>query len=93
MILPVVTIFLIFKQKYSAAFWSNIGVMALFMTVGYSGIFPYMSPGITISDGMASLLTLKIMTLVVIVFLPLVLGYQAWKFYKFRYKITESYFD
>jgi len=30
---------------------------------------------------------------VVIVFLPVVLFYQGWKFYKFRKKLTSAYFD
>lgn len=93
MLMPVLSIFFLFRKKYRAAFFSNISVIALFMLVGYTGIFPFMSPGITIFDGMASFLTLKIMTIVVIVFLPIVLWYQGWKFYKFRHKIKESYFD
>jgi len=93
MIFPVITIISVFKNKWIYAFGSNILAIALFMIVGYTGIFPYMTPGVTIADGMASFLTLKIMTGVVIVFLPVILWYQGWKFYKFRHKITEEYFE
>ena len=64
----------------------------MFIITGYTGIFPYMSPGITVYDGMASQLALTIMTWVAAVFVPLVIGYQGWKYYRFRYKVTEDYF-
>lgn len=65
----------------------------MFMIVGYTGIFPYMSPGVRVVDGMASELTLQIMTVVALIFVPLVLGYQGWKFFRFSYKINTKYFD
>lgn len=88
----VLTVFFVFKKNYVWGFVTNTLAMALFMITGYVGIFPYMAPGITVYDGMASELTLTIMTWVAAIFVPLILCYQGWKFWRFRYKITESYF-
>lgn len=93
MLLPVLTIISVLKKKLTLAFITNCLTMALFMILGFVGLFPYMSPGVTLYEGMASHLTLKIMTGVVIVFLPIVLGYQAWKFYRFSKKLTVAFFD
>ena len=93
MALPVATIVFIRMKRWPWALASNCLALGLFMITGYTGIFPYMAPGITVYDGMASELTLTIMTWVAVVFVPLVLGYQGWKFWRFRYKITESYFQ
>lgn len=92
MLLPVATVVFGRMKKYKLALLTNSLALAMFIITGYVGIFPYMAPGITISDGMASQLTLTIMTWVAVVFVPLVLCYQGWKFYRFRYTITEDYF-
>lgn len=92
MIAPLITVFGILKKHYVLSFVTNSLTVVLFLITGYVGIFPYMAPGITVVDGMASQLTLTIMTWVAAVFVPLVLGYQGWKFYRFRHKITESFF-
>lgn len=90
---PIATIYFTYKKSYGLALTSNSLSIALFMITGYSGIFPYMAPGITVADGMASELTLQIMTVVAAIFVPIVLGYQGWKFLKFSYKINTRYFE
>jgi len=92
MLLGIATVLLILKKSYLWGLVSNSLAISLFMITGYVGIFPYMAPGITLYDGMASQLTLSIMTWVAAVFVPLVLVYQGWKYYRFSYKITEDYF-
>jgi cytochrome bd ubiquinol oxidase subunit II len=37
--------------------------------------------------------SLKVMTVVVIIFLPLVLGYQTWTYYVFRRRVSRSDFQ
>ena len=37
--------------------------------------------------------SLKVMTVVVIIFLPLVLGYQAWTYYVFRRRVSREEFE
>lgn len=92
MAMPIVTVIAALKKKYVLAFITNTSALAFFLITGYAGIFPYMAPGITVYDGMASQLTLTIMTWVAAVFVPLVLVYQGWKFYRFRHKITAGFF-
>ncbi len=92
MLVPIATIVFGRQKKYRLALITNSLALALFLITGYTGIFPYMSPGITVYDGMASQLALTIMTWVAAVFVPLVIGYQGWKYYRFRYTITEDYF-
>lgn len=58
----VAVVFFVWRKHYTAAFVANVLVMALFLITGYVGIFPYMAPGITVYKGMASELTLTIMT-------------------------------
>jgi len=92
MLAAITTVIAVLKNKYVLAFVTNCLALALFIITGYAGIYPYMAPGITIYDGMASQLTLSIMTWVAAFFVPLILGYQGWKFYRFRHKITEGFF-
>lgn len=92
MLIPIATIVFGRQKKYRLALITNSLALALFLITGYTGIFPYMSPGITVYDGMASQLALTIMTWVAAVFVPLVIGYQGWKYYRFNYKVTEDYF-
>ncbi len=92
MLIGIVNLILVFKKSYVWALVTNSLIIAMFLITGYVGIFPYMAPGITVYDGMASQLTLTIMTWVAAFFVPLVLAYQGWKFWRFRYKITEGYF-
>ncbi len=92
MVMPILTIIALRKKRYRQAFITNTLLMVFFLVTGYTGIFPYMAPGITVYDGMASKMTLTIMTWVAAVFVPLILGYQGWKFWRFRYTITEDYF-
>lgn len=92
MLCGVGTVIFVWRKNYKLAFITNALVLALFLITGYVGIFPYMAPGITVYDGMASQLTLTIMTWVAAVFVPLILAYQGWKFWRFRYTITQDYF-
>ncbi len=91
--LPVVTVLLLWKRRHGWGFLANLAAIGAYMTTGFVGLYPYMTPGVTLFEGMASLKTLQVMTTVVGIFLPLVLGYQAWKFYHFRYAISAEYFD
>lgn len=91
MILPFLTIYAACKGRIILGFVSNILSIAMFMIVGFVGIFPYMIPGVTAYDGRASELTLKIMAIVAAIFVPLILAYQGWKFYRFRKKIDSKY--
>lgn len=95
--IPVVTVLVsllavlfAYKKKVWLAFLSSLLVPALLVTTGYTAIFPYIVPssidpqyGITLYDAASSQYTLTVMFYSALVFVPLVLCYQAWKFWYF----------
>lgn len=62
--------------------------MALFPRVAISSLDPAFS--LTIYNASSSDYTLRIMSIVALVFLPLVLTYQGWSYYVFRQRVTED---
>jgi len=64
---------------------------------GVIGLYPNMFPSnidatysLTAHNSASSPLTLKIMLIVVIVFVPIVLAYQGWTYSLFKGKVTEE---
>ncbi len=77
------------------AFWAGavtiIGVTAGFFASLYPNVMPSsLDPkySLTISNASASPYTLKVMTIVALVLVPVVLVYQAWTYYTFRQRIS-----
>lgn len=98
-LVTVLTVFFIYKRKTGLAFTFGLLTPALIIATGYSAIFPYMIPssidpkyGITLYDAMSSQNTLSVMFIAALIFVPIVLAYQSWKFWYFakdRSKKTE----
>jgi cytochrome d ubiquinol oxidase subunit II len=64
---------------------------------GVTGLFPNLIPSsidpkysLTIYNSSSSPYTLKIMTVVALVFVPAVIAYQAWNYWVFRKKIDPN---
>lgn len=81
-------------NRKSAFLASGTSVAAIVLTGGFS-LFPFLLPSstnpsasLTVWDASSSQLTLFLMLLAVIVFLPIVLAYTAWVFRILRGKIT-----
>ncbi len=77
------------------AFWAGavtiIGVTAGFFASLYPNVMPSsLNPkySLTIYNASASPYTLKVMTIVAVVLVPVVLVYQAWTYYTFRQRIS-----
>ncbi len=75
---------------------SGASLAGVILTVGFA-IFPFLLPsssvpdaGLTLWDASSSHLTLWIMLLATIVFLPIVLAYTTWVFRVLRGKVTEA---
>ncbi len=75
---------------------SNAGII---MTAGFS-LFPFILPSstnpnvsLTVWDATSSELTLGIMTFVAMVFVPLILGYTTWCFYKMWGKVDSQHIE
>jgi cytochrome d ubiquinol oxidase subunit II len=62
--------------------------MILYPRVMVSSIDPAYS--LTIYNAASSPYTLRVMTIVALIFVPIVLGYQIWSFWVFRERITEK---
>jgi cytochrome d ubiquinol oxidase subunit II len=91
-----IRIFLAQKAYFKAWFASAATIVACTF-YGVIGLFPTMFPSnidaaysLTAHNASSSPLTLKIMLVVVILFVPLVLAYQIWAYYLFSGKVREE---
>ncbi|GAB5046447.1 cytochrome d ubiquinol oxidase subunit II [Thermodesulfovibrio sp. TK110] len=89
--------FYLVKNKRGMAFISSILFIITLVFSGVIGLYPNLIPSsidpkysLTIFNSSSSPYTLKVMTIVVIIFVPIVLFYQAWTYKTFMYKITEK---
>jgi cytochrome d ubiquinol oxidase subunit II len=88
------------QQQFFRAWFSSALVIVSAVFYGVIGLFPNMLPS-SISDkfslsafnSSSSPLTLKIMLVVVLLFIPVVLVYQAWAYSLFKTKVTPKDLD
>ena len=88
--------FLAKKTFFKAWFASALTIVgATFF--GVIGLFPNLFPSslnprysLTANNASSSPLTLKIMLIVVILFIPVVIGYQIWAYHLFKGKVTQA---
>ncbi len=85
---------LIFRGQWAQAWWATSLLIVSATLFGVIGMYPALVPSglnpdwsITIAKSASSELTLKIMLIVVLIFLPIVIAYQAWVFWLFRGKV------
>jgi cytochrome d ubiquinol oxidase subunit II len=91
-----VRFFLVRKTFFKAWFASALTIVgATFF--GVIGLYPNLFPSslnprysLTAYNASSSPLTLKIMLIVVIIFIPVVIGYQIWSYNLFKGKVTEA---
>ncbi len=76
--------------------FSALGLAGIIMTAGFS-LFPFVltsstnpAMSLTIWDSTSSYLTLGIMTIVAGIFVPTILGYTTWCFYKMWGRMTSE---
>lgn len=81
-------------QRWWAAWASSAGVVAGCALFGLVGIFPALLPSslntsysLTVANSSSSPLTLKIMLIVALIFVPIVLAYQVWTYKTFSHSI------
>ncbi len=85
------------QKKYLKAWLSSaLGILG-FSAWGFIGLFPNMLPSslnsswnLTIYNSSSSLLTLQIMTIVALVFVPIVLVYTFWTYKTFAFKVSSQ---
>jgi cytochrome bd ubiquinol oxidase subunit II len=83
------------KQKYLSAFYSSCLTILAVTFTGVIGLYPNLIPSnidknysLTIFNSSSSPYTLKIMTVVALIFVPVVIAYQIWIYTIFRKKMT-----
>ncbi|PLX53658.1 MAG: cytochrome d ubiquinol oxidase subunit II [Desulfobacteraceae bacterium] len=91
-----VRFFLVRKTFFKAWFASALTIVGTTF-FGVIGLFPNLFPSslnprysLTAYNASSSPLTLKIMLIVVIIFIPLVIGYQIWAYNLFKGKVTQA---
>ncbi len=87
-------IFLLKNRNGWAFAMTAVGIIFITFTA-FAGLYPNVLPStlnpewnLTIYNASASPYTLKIMTIVALIFTPLVLIYQGWTYYTFRQRLT-----
>jgi cytochrome d ubiquinol oxidase subunit II len=85
------------KQSYFKAWFSSALTIVGATFFGVIGLYPNMFPSnidaafsLTAHNSASSPLTLKIMLVVVIIFVPIVLAYQIWTYNLFKGKVAED---
>ncbi len=85
------------KASWWKAWFASCLTVLSSVAFGIIGLFPRLLPSnidpaatLTIYNSSSSLLTLKVMTVVALIFVPLVIAYQTWAYKLFSFKITPA---
>ncbi|PKE30552.1 cytochrome d ubiquinol oxidase subunit II [Rahnella sp. AA] len=99
-ILPLLTILFSSMNKAALAFVSNsLTIACVILTAGIT-MFPFVMPSITdpnvsltMWDATSTLLTLRVMTVVACIFVPIILIYTSWAYYKMFGRLDKTYIE
>ncbi|WPD76950.1 cytochrome d ubiquinol oxidase subunit II [Dickeya fangzhongdai] len=99
-VLPLMTAAMARAEKGAMAFlFSSLSIACVILTAGIA-MFPFIMPSVTVPnvsltmwDATSSLLTLRVMTVVAIIFVPIVLSYTIWCYYKMFGRITKEHVE
>ncbi|WP_038907392.1 cytochrome d ubiquinol oxidase subunit II [Dickeya oryzae] len=99
-VLPLVTALMARAGKGAMGFlFSSLSIACVILTAGIA-MFPFIMPSVTVPnvsltmwDATSSLLTLRVMTVVAIIFVPIVLSYTIWCYYKMFGRITKEHIE
>ena len=85
------------KGQMLKAFVSSCLTIVTVTSTGVIGLYPNLIPSnidpqysLTIFNSSSSVYTLKIMTVVALLFVPVVIAYQIWAYRVFRHKVTDA---
>lgn len=87
--------FFLGRERFLGAFLASCAAVLMTVATGIAGLYPNLVPSrldpafsATIFNASSSPYTLKIMTVVALVFVPLVVAYQVWVYRVFRHKVN-----
>jgi cytochrome bd ubiquinol oxidase subunit II len=93
-------VWLVYDHRAGFAFAATTVTIASCIVSIFVGLYPNVmvsstkaAYSLTVHNTASPAYSLKVMTVVVIVFLPLVLAYQTWTYYVFRRRISKSDFE
>lgn len=85
----------VWQRRFGWAFAMNALTIALTVVTQFRAMFPNVLPSsldpawsLTIFNASSTPYTLRVMTVVALIFVPVVLVYQAWNYYVFRHRVT-----
>jgi cytochrome d ubiquinol oxidase subunit II len=85
------------KQEWLKAFTASSLTILLVVATGVTGLFPNLIPSsldtaysLTAFNSSSSPYTLKLMTVVIFIFLPIVIAYKIWVYRIFRAPVTDK---
>ena len=86
-------------KGWMAFLFSSLAIAGIILTAGFS-MFPFVMPsslepsqGLTMWDATASFNTLKVMTVVAVVFVPTVLAYTIWTYIKMFGRVSNKHIE
>jgi len=86
------------RRREGWAFTATTVAVATLAVLIFGSLFPEVLPSttdpafsLTVGNAASAPYTLTVMTWVAVVFLPLVLGYQAWSYWVFRARVTRAH--
>ncbi|WP_455811655.1 cytochrome d ubiquinol oxidase subunit II [Pseudomonas graminis] len=96
-VLPLLTILCSRLEKGAWAFiFSSLTMACVILTAGVA-MFPFVMPSSTVPnvsltmwDATSTLLTLKVMTVAAVIFVPIILAYTTWCYYKMFGRVTKE---
>ncbi|TFZ52367.1 cytochrome d ubiquinol oxidase subunit II [Serratia proteamaculans] len=99
-ILPLFTVLFSRMSKDALAFvTSSLTIACVILTAGVT-MFPFVMPSSTVPnisltmwDATSSLLTLEVMTVVAAIFVPIVLAYTSWSYYKMFGRLDKNFIE
>ncbi|WP_025120247.1 MULTISPECIES: cytochrome d ubiquinol oxidase subunit II [unclassified Serratia (in: enterobacteria)] len=99
-VLPLFTILFARLDKAAMAFLtSSLTIACVILTAGVT-MFPFVMPSSTVPnvsltmwDATSSMFTLQVMTVVAIIFVPIVLAYTAWAYYKMFGRLDKNFIE
>jgi cytochrome d ubiquinol oxidase subunit II len=100
LLMPILVIFASrLNRSGFAFFFSSLAVASVILTCG-AAMFPFVMPSslepnvsLTMWDATASQMSLKVMTVAAIIFVPTVLSYTIWTYYKMYGRLNREYVE
>jgi cytochrome bd ubiquinol oxidase subunit II len=100
MLAVIAAAWLVYERRDGFAFAATTVTMAACIVSIFTGLYPNVmvsststADNLTVHNTASAAYSLKVMTVVVVIFLPFVLAYQTWTYYVFRRRVSKQEFQ